>query len=154
MLAVALASAQTKGVKVNLDEQPKAAAKPAAGKVDPNKPAVKSEAKKDDEMGKIEGIEIKRGDGFMGIQLVNGTFKLSFYDAKKKLVASDVTRANLTWKVKYQPNPEKTVLMPDGKALTSAKAVKPPYTFSLSITLVKGEAADAPVENFAVDFHT
>lgn len=158
VLGATLAVAQTKGVKVNLDDQPKAAVKPAAGKVDPNKPAVKGDAKKDekkkDEMGKIEGIEIKRGDGYMGIELVNGTFKLSFYDAKKKPVTPDVIRANLTWKVRYQPNPEKTVLTSDGKAMTSAKVVKPPFAFSLSITLVKTEAPEAPVENFSVDFHT
>ncbi len=146
-----LSTAQTKGVRVNLDDQPKAAVKPAATKVDPNKPAAKGDAKKD-EMGKIEGIEIKRGDGYLGIELVGGTFKLSFYDAKKKPVTPNVVRANLTWKVRYQPNPEKAVLTSDGKAMTSTKVVKPPYAFSLSIVLVKTDAPDSPLENFAVDF--
>ena len=33
----------------------------------------------------IEGIVVPRGAlGFMGVQIVNSTFKISFYDAKKK----------------------------------------------------------------------
>jgi hypothetical protein len=110
--------------------------------------------KKEEPPPKIDGIEIARGTGFMGIQLVGGTFRLSFYDAKKKPIAPDVTRANLRWKVRYQSLPEQTVLNRDGNALTSAKLVKPPYTFSLSITLIKGEGDAAPTEDFTVDFHT
>ena len=64
---------------------------------------------------KIPGMEISRGaKGFMGLELVNGNFKLSFYDEKKKPIAPDVTRAALRWDVKYQPTPERTVLNPDG----------------------------------------
>ena len=169
VLVVAGAWAQSsKNVKVNLDDPANQPAKsdpksaPATGKVDPNKPAAKSDAKKkddgkkkkEDEMGKIEGIEIARGGGFMGIQLVGGTFSLAFYDAKKKPVAPDVDRASLSWKVKYQSLPEKTVLNPSGNALTSGKVVKPPFTFSLSITLFKGEGDAAKTESFTVDFHT
>ncbi len=146
-------------VRINLDD-PKPAA-PANGKVDPSKPTSNSDAKKtddakkkkDEEMGKIEGIEIPRGGGFLGIQLVNGTFKLAFYNAKKKPVAPDVDRANLRWTVKTESLPERVVLNADGAALTSPKIVKPPYTFNLSITLVKGEGDGASTENFSVDFH-
>ena len=138
------------GLKIDLDKP--AVATKAAPKKDEKK---KGEEKKTEEevVAKIEGIEIARGTGFLGIQLVNGTFKLSFYDAKKKPVAPDVTRASLRWKVKYQPNPETTVLNQDGNALTSAKAVKPPHNFSLSITLIKGEGDAATTESFTVDFH-
>jgi hypothetical protein len=142
-------------VRINLDDPPK----PATPANDPSNAASKADAKKQDdkkkadEMGKIEGIEIARGSGFLGIQLVEGTFKLSFYNAKKKPVAPDVSRANLSWKVKYQSLPEKTVLNPDGKALTSAKVVKQPYTFPLTIILVKGEGDDMTTETFTVDFH-
>ena len=143
-------------VRINLDD-PKPAA-PAPGKADPNQPAAKADAKKDakkkDEMGKIEGIEIARGGGFMGIQLVSGTFKLTFYNAKKKPVAPDVDRAALRWKVTYQSLPENTVLNPDGgSSLSSGKIVKPPYTFPLSITLIKGEGDAAATESFNVEFH-
>jgi hypothetical protein len=154
MLGATVAPAQ---VRINLDD-PKPAA-PATGNPDPNQPAGKADAKKKDdkkkdEMGKIEGIEIARGSGFMGIQLVSGTFKLSFYNAKKKPVAPDVDRAALRWKVNYQSLPENTVLNPDGgTALTSAKIVKPPYSFPLYITLIKGEGSDATTEIFNLDFH-
>ena len=36
---------------------------------------------------------------------------------------------------------------------TSEKIVKPPHSFRLFITLIKGDADDAPVENFTVEFH-
>ena len=48
--------------------------------------------KKADEMGKIEGMEIPRGTGFLGLQIKNGVFKLTSYDAKKKPVAADFSR--------------------------------------------------------------
>jgi hypothetical protein len=134
--------------KIILDEP--AAGTTAAPKKDDRK---KDGKKKEEPPPKIEGMEIARGSGFLGLQLVNGTFKLSFYDAKKKPVAPDVTRAALRWNVNYQSTPEHTVLNPDGKSLTSAKAVKPPYAFKLFITLIKGEGGDAVTENFTVDFH-
>jgi hypothetical protein len=137
------------GLRIDLDK-PAQPATPAPKKDDKKMGDAK---KKEEPPAKIEGIEIARGTGFMGIQLVGGTFKLSFYDAKKKPVAPDVTRASLSWKVRYQSLPERTVLNPDGNALTSAKVVKPPYSFSLAITLIKGDGDAAATENFAVDFH-
>lgn len=139
------------GLRIDLD-------KPVAPKKETPKPDVKKKddgKKKEDEIGKIEGIEIPHGKGFMGIQLVSGTFKLSFYDEKKKPTTPDVTRAALRWDVKYQPTAERTVLNPDGgNALVSSKVVKPPYTFKLNITLIKGEGDDAPTEFLSVDFHS
>lgn len=137
------------GMRIDLDK-PATPAQPAPKKDDRKKDDAK---KKDEPPAKIEGIEIPRGDGFMGIQLVNQTFKLSFYDAKKKPIAPDVTRANLRWNVRYQSLPERAVLNLDDNALTSAKVVKPPYSFSLFITLVKGDGDDAATENFTVEFH-
>ena len=151
--AIALAqstSSRSGGVRIDLD---KPADKPATTTTK-KEDGKKDEAKKKEEAPeKIEGIEIPRGDGFMGIQLVGGTFKLSFYDAKKKPVTPDVTRANLRWKVRYQSLPEQTVLNLDSNALTSAKVVKPPYSFSLAITLIKDDSDAAATENFTVDFH-
>ena len=146
-LGAALAFAQ---VKINLDDP-----KPAASKAAPKKDEKKKDdgkAKKADEMGKITGIEIPRGSGFMGIELVNGTFKLSFYDAKKKPVEPDVDRAALKWNVKTQSLPERVILNRDGNALTNPKVIKPPYTFSLAITLFRGEGDAATTENFSVAF--
>jgi hypothetical protein len=139
------------GLRIDLDQP--AAPKKEAPKKDGKK---KDDGKKKEEPpAKIEGIEIPHGKGFMGIQLVNGTFKLSFYDDKKKPVKPDVTRAALRWKVNYQPADERTVLNSDGgTALTSPKIVKPPYTFKLNVTLIKGEGDDAASEFLTVDFHS
>jgi hypothetical protein len=129
---------------------PKQPAAPAAAKVAP-----KPEVKKEEPVAKIEGIEIKRGAGFMGIAVVGGNFKLTFYDAKKKPVVPDVARAVLRWPVNYKPLDERTVLnlSGDGKSMTSGKAVKPPLVFKLFITLVPPETADeAASETYVVDF--
>ncbi|MBI5770564.1 MAG: hypothetical protein HZA93_22495 [Verrucomicrobia bacterium] len=178
LLAAAVSSAQSTRnsppVHINLDEPPAAAKKtapagpaapakpaaPATGKVDPNKPAAPADAKKDgkseakkkeDEIGKIEGMEIPRGGGFLGLQVVNGTFRLSFYDAKKKPAAPDVVRAVLRWNVSYQKQPERVILVPGDKALVADKTVRPPYSFKLFLSLFKGEG-DENAENLTVDF--
>ena len=115
-------------------------------------------AKKDEAPGKIEGFEIPRGErGFLGLQIVNSTFKLSFYDAKKKLVAPDVATAVLRWNVTYQKQPERVLLVPNDKALTSERTIKPPYSFRLSLSLFKepltgGDGSEAGAETFSVDF--
>lgn len=110
--------------------------------------------KKEEAPGKIEGTEIGRGDGFLGIQLVNGAFKLTAYNAKKKPVAADFTRVGLRWQPANQKGPERTMLVPGGGpgAFTSEKIVKPPLRFRLFITLIKGDGDDAPVENLTVEF--
>ena len=113
--------------------------------------------KKEEPPAKIAGMEISRGaKGFLGLELVEGTFKLSFYDAKKKPMAPDVARAALRWDVKYKVGPERSVLNPsgDGKSLGSPKTVRPPYAFKLFITLLKeaAEGDEGAGESFTVDF--
>lgn len=137
---------------------------PAAPVTPPAKtaPAPAAPKKKDDgkkktevKMGKIDGLEVARGQTFLGIQIVNGVFKLTNYDKMKKPVAADFTKVALRWTVNYQPNPERTLLTPSGGvgAFSSEKVVKPPYSFRLFVTLIKGDADDAPVENLTVEFH-
>lgn len=137
-------------------EKAKAAAKNApAGKTAPDP---KAKAKKEEPPAKIEGMEIKRGDrGFLGLQIVNSTFKLSFYDAKKKPMAPDVANAAFRWNVNYQKAPERTLLTPSGNALVSEKTIRPPHNFKIFVTLFKqtgggAEDANAGAENFTVDF--
>jgi hypothetical protein len=136
------------------------AAKPSYGtpatstKPDAAKPAPATPGK-EEEPPKIEGQEIKRGDRYLGIAVVNGTFKLTFYDAKKKPIPADVVRAVLRWPVKYQKADERTVLNPagDGKSLTSGKVIKPPLLFKLYITLIpKDGSEDSATENYQIDF--
>ena len=150
--------AKKSGIRIELppDKAPgtgKAAA-PAAG----TKAADKAgKEKKEEPPPKIEGMEIARGGdkGFLGVQIVNATFKINFYDAKKKPMAPDVARAALRWDPKYKIGEERVILNPAEKALTSPRNIRPPYNFKLFITFFKepAEGADAVVsENYTIDF--
>jgi hypothetical protein len=149
---------ETPPPRVRIDLTPKDQKKDGKdAKADPKKDA-KKDAKKKEEPGKIEGVEISRGaKGFMGIRVVDGVFRLTFYDAKKKPRAPDVARAMLRWPVNYKGGDERTVLNPGGDAnsLTSAKVVRPPLTFKLYITLLAAEGSEEAgtgSETFVVDF--
>lgn len=137
---------------------PKTAPKPAPAPAAKATPDPKAAAKTDDAPGKIEGFEIPRGErGFLGLQVVNSMFKLTFYDAKKKVVAPDAATAILRWNVSYQKQPERVLLVPGDKALTSERTIKPPYSFRISIALFKqpltgGDGSEAGAEMFTVDF--
>ena len=106
------------------------------------------------ETPKIKGLEIARPQGtYLGLELVNNTFVLSFYDAEKKKTAPDVARATLRWPVKYQPTDERLVLNPgaDGTSLSSPRIIRPPHNFRLSIMLFV-EGNDDPVEAYNVSY--
>jgi hypothetical protein len=124
----------------------------------PGKAAADVSKKAEDDMGKVEGVEVKRssGTGYFGVELVNGNFKITFYDAKRKVIAAPMNRAALRWPVNYRPADERTVLnlSGDGKSLTSAKVVKQPYQFKLYITfLADGADESGPgSESYVVDF--
>lgn len=118
--------------------------------------AKKADAKKKEEP-KIEGIVVSRGEkGFMGVELVGGAFKITFYDKKKEKIAPDVARAALRWDAKYKVGQERLVLNPgsDGKSLSNPKTIRPPYNFKLFITLLKDATeAEEPVgETHVIDF--
>ena len=149
-LVIAAATAQTPPA-TNVDPKDAKKAAPAATAA----PAKKEDGKKkDDKMGKIEGMEIARGTGFIGIQILNGVFKLTVYDAKKKPMASDFTKVALRWTPVGLKNPERALLTPSGGVgvFSSDKVVRPPHQFRLFVTLIKGEGDDAPVENLVVEF--
>jgi hypothetical protein len=131
---------------------------PATAKKDDAKSAVAKKApppakKKEEPPAVVEGVAISRPNGgFLGLRVVNSNFVLTFYDAKKKKVAPDVTRAALRWPVKYQPGDERAVLNSSGTALTSTKVVRPPLVFKVFIGLYV-EGNDKAVENYVVDYH-
>jgi hypothetical protein len=134
---------------------PAPAAKPAAPGATAKTPAkkdVKKEEKKKEEEPKIPGTTIARTNGkFLGLEVVGGQFKLSFYDAKKKPAAVDVTRATARWPNPRGPGDYRTVLNLSGKALVGSKPVTPPYTFNVYLTLLQGEGDEAKaVENYVV----
>ncbi len=131
--------------KPQAPEQPPAAVQPAA-------PAPAQPADKEDEMGVIPGITLTRADGtFLGLEVVNGNFKLTFYDKKKKPVRADVVRATARWDAKHKQGRDFTVLNPagDGTALVGNKFVRPPYNFIVFLVLLN-EAGEA-VENYQVN---
>jgi len=131
---------------------PPAAVKPA----DPKALAAKPAVKKPEVAPVIPGQTVNRGNGtFLGIQIINGNFVLSFYDKKKKPMAPDVTRATARW-----PNlrsattgDNRAVLNREGNALVGNKPVVPPLVFNLRLSLLQGDAEEAKVvESFVVAF--
>jgi hypothetical protein len=107
----------------------------------------------DEKEGTIPGVTVARSaGGFLGVELKNSTFQITFYDAKKHPVPADRTSAILRWAVHYQPNDERTELVPTGDpaVLGNAYVVKPPYNIHLHVTLLGG-ASDEP-ETYLVDF--
>jgi len=119
-------------------------------------PAKKDEKKKEAELPKIPGTVINRPDGnFLGLEVVGGNFKLSFYDKKHKAMAVDVSRATARWPNTKSATPGqfRTVLNPSGTALVGQKPVFPPYNFNVFLTLLQGEGDEAKaVENYTVAF--
>ena len=105
---------------------------------------------------KIEGVEVPRnGGGYLGVTIVDGTFRISFYDARKRPVPADVSRALLRWDPKYKQGQERVILnaSADGRTLGSARAIRPPYLFRLFITLLKDAGgSDEAGEGYVIDF--
>lgn len=105
-----------------------------------------------EEEGTIPGIAIPRAaGGFLGLEIVGGNFKVSFYDTKKKPVPVDVTRGTARWDNKQKLGTDFTVLNPaaDNKSLVGAKFVRPPYKFIVFLTLLN-EAGEG-VESYPVN---
>lgn len=174
LMAVAVGSAQSAPAnpppaveETTADETPKTPPPKAPVRITPPsqtttvKAAEKTAPKKAEpakkEEPKIKGIAVSRGErGFIGIEIVGGNFKITFYDAKKKPIAPDVARAALRWDAKYKVGQERLVLNPDadGKSLSSPKTIRPPYTFKLFVTLIKeaGESENPVGETHVVDF--
>jgi len=116
--------------------------------------AASSKAETPEAEPKILGAVITRADGtFLGLEVVAGNFKLSFYDAKKKAIAPNVSQARATW-----PNPRgqgdlRTMLNLSENALVGAKPVLPPYTYNVRLVLLQGTGEQQQVvESFVVPF--
>jgi hypothetical protein len=122
------------------------------GAAEKAKPAAPT--KKAAEENKIAGVTIPRPTGeFLGLEISNNNFVLTFYDAKKKKKPIDVVRATLRWPVRYQPNDERLVLNPgsDGVSLTSARVIRPAPSYRLSIALFV-EGNEDPIEFYNVSY--
>lgn len=103
----------------------------------------------------IPGITIERqsGDGFLGLQLVDTNFKLTFYDKKKEKMQADFKQVLLRWDVIYKKTQERVVLTPagDGTFVTSPRVIRPPYNFQLFITLIS-DSKDKDSETYVIRF--
>ena len=107
----------------------------------------------DEKEGTIAGLSIKRaGTGWLGLEIKDNCFRMTFYDDKKNPVQADRSSAVLWWPVHYQPNDERTELTStDNPAvLSSLYPVKAPHTFKLHITLPIDGSAD--VETYVIDY--
>jgi hypothetical protein len=106
-----------------------------------------AEKGKEDEMGTVAGTPIARlqGGGWIGIELQDNRFKVTFYNAKKKPFPADATSIAMRWSVHYQPNDERTLLLPSGDpaVLTSPYNVRAPHSFPLHIVLLFDGKPDA-----------
>ncbi|HZZ20800.1 MAG TPA: hypothetical protein VFE25_15605 [Opitutaceae bacterium] len=103
--------------------------------------------------GTIVGMPIKRsGAGWLGLELKDSNFVLTFYNDRKKPVAADRPSAVVWWSVHYQPNAERTELTPGGSpsVLASSYFVKEPHSFKVHMTLLETGTSD--VESYVVDF--
>lgn len=121
----------------------------------PAKPGAKAKVEAPKEVEPvIPGQTIARANGtFLGLEIVGGNFKLSFYDAKKKPAAVDVTRATARWPNTRGPGDNRTMLNVSGNALVGSKHVLPPLVFNVYITLLQGEGDEAKaVESLVVPF--
>jgi hypothetical protein len=155
-LALLVAASLTHAQTAAAPAAPAAPAKPATEakatpgtKAAPVKPSLKKEEKKEQEP-KIPGTVIARANGtFLGLEVVSGNFKLTFYDKKKKPMNVDVTRATARWPNPRSPGDNRTVLNGAGTSLVGAKPVLPPFTFNVYLTLLQGEEA---VESYVVAF--
>jgi hypothetical protein len=106
----------------------------------------------DEKEGTISGLPIQRPQGgWLGIEIKDNSFVLTFYNAKKKPTPADKTGAVLRWSVHYQPNDERTELTPTGDpaVFSSPYPVKPPHSFILHITLLS-DSKD--LESYVVNF--
>jgi hypothetical protein len=109
----------------------------------PAKPGANADVKKTEPEPKIDGYVISRTNGtFLGLTLVEGKFRLSFYDKKKKPMALDVDRALVRWPNVHGSGDSRAILNPvDASSLQGNQFVRGPYVFRVTLTLLK-DAAD------------
>ena len=102
----------------------------------------------------IPGMTLVRPNGtFIGFEAVDGKFKLSFYDKKKKPMAVDVDGGLARWANTRGPGDIRSPLAVSGTAMITAKPAIPPFNFNVYITLLKGEGESAKaVETYTVQF--
>lgn len=99
-------------------------------------------------------VQPRPSGGFLSLEVVDGKFKISFYDAKKKPVAADVARAAAHWRTNRKITEEHAVFNPssDGKSLVSAGFARPPFVFGIRVNLLNEEGT--AVESYLIDMRS
>lgn len=104
---------------------------------------------------RMEGVLIPRGEkGFLALRIAGAGFELRFFSTERRPLAPDVPRAV----VRFTPAGRKTgpeshplERSVDGKALQSARTVRPPHTFRATVLLFAA-GAEQPHETYTADF--
>ena len=104
---------------------------------------------------KIEGVLIPRGDkGWLALRIAGAGFELRFFSPERRPLVPEVPRAV----VRFTPPGRKTgpeshllELSADGKALQSARTVRPPHGFRVTVLLFAA-GAEQPRETYTADF--
>lgn len=120
----------------------------------PAKQEETAKAEGDEAEAVVPGTVIARTNGtFLSVTVENNCFKIAFYDAKKKKMAADVSRASIRWNPKNKKGEERRILNPagDGQSLEAPPPVQPPLNFRIYVTLL-GEN-DVAMETYNTDFH-
>lgn len=104
---------------------------------------------------RIEGVLIPRGGkGFLALRLAGGGFELRFFSPERRPLVPEVPRAVVRFTpVGRKTGPESHLLelSADGKALQSARTVRPPHGFRVTVLLFAA-GAEQPLETHTADF--
>lgn len=104
---------------------------------------------------KIEGVLIPRAEkGFLALRIAGAGFELRFFSPERRALAPDVPRAVVRFTpVGRKTGPESHLLelSADGKALQSARTVRPPHGFRVTVLLFAA-GAEQPLEVHTADF--
>jgi len=105
-----------------------------------NKDSTKESSK---ESAAIPGIVIARKSqqGYLGLDLVDFKYKLTFYGEDKKPLKADFPRALFRWSKVNGSGSERYILSAgsESSVLTSPRNVPPPYNFRLFIVLIDND---------------
>ena len=144
----------TTGKTPAADAKPPAKAPAKPGKPAKPQPAPAPAVETPEEIQLPGVVQPRPSGGFISVEVVDGKFKVSFYDAKKKQVLLDVARAAARWKTNKKLGEDHTVLSPggDGKTLIGVGFVRPPFTFKLFLTLLKEDGTAA--ESYIIDMNS
>jgi hypothetical protein len=100
----------------------------------------------------VIGLEVNRpSGGYLGVALEGVSLVVRFYDEDKELIPAEADRAAMWWDAPNRSGRQRAVLnrTGDGLGLRSLPQVRPPYTYFVSITLLRADGST--LEHHQVD---